>query len=103
MTSRADVVAATRLVRRALDRERPKVSGDYEMLLARYRTDTAFADTVAAVCEGLSLYPLGVGPAGLIVHGDMDGPFRVALDSRSSCSGRPPTQRSAPAGSTRRS
>jgi hypothetical protein len=81
MTSRADVLAATRLVRRALDRERPKVGGDYEMLLARYRTDTAFADTVAAVCEGLSLYPLGVGPAGLIVHGDMDGPFRVTLDN----------------------
>lgn len=81
MTSRADVVAATRLVRRALDRERPKVGGDYETLLARYRTDTGFADTVTAVCEGLSLYPLGVGPAGLIVHGDMDGPFRVTLDN----------------------
>ena len=81
MTSRADVVAATRLVRRALDRERPKVGGDYEMLLARYRTDTGFADTVAAICEGLSLYQLGVGPAGLIVHGDTDGPFRVTLDN----------------------
>lgn len=81
MTSRADVVAATRLVRRALDRERPKAGGDYEMLLARYRTDSGFADTVAAVCEGLSLYPLGVGPAGLVVHGDMDGPFRVTLDN----------------------
>lgn len=81
MTSRADVVAATRLVRRALDRERPKVGSDYETLLARYRTDAAFADTVAAVCEGLSLYPLGVGPAGLIVHGDTDGPFRVTLDN----------------------
>lgn len=80
-TTRRDLVDAATLVRHALGRERPRTGSTYEQLLARYRTDTAYAETVAALCEGLGLYILGTSPTGLVVHGDGDGPFRVTLDN----------------------
>ena len=81
MTARVDVVDAARLIRHALDLDRPTAGSGYESLLARYRTDTAFQEMVAAVCDGLSLHVLGTGAGGLIVHGDAEGPFRVTLDN----------------------
>jgi hypothetical protein len=77
-----DMTAAARLLRYAVTvTARPTPGGDYRALLDRYRTDTDFAEAVIAIAEGLGLYVHAVGPLGLIVTGDSDGPFRVTLDN----------------------
>lgn len=79
--NRADTTAAARLLRYSATSARPTPSSDYRAVLDRYRTDTAFAEGVAAIADGLGLYIHTATPIGLIVTGDIDGPFRVTLDN----------------------
>jgi hypothetical protein len=80
--NRTDTTAAARLLRyAATPSARPTPDSDYRVLLDRYRTDTEFAEGVAAVADGLGLLVHAASPLGLIVTGDRDGPFRVTLDN----------------------
>jgi hypothetical protein len=78
-----DAYQAGRLLALALDHTaRPGGrEPDYERLLNRWRTDTAFNELVGSVAAGLGLYVLGAGAQGLVVSGDYDGPFAVDLDA----------------------
>jgi len=76
----ADATQAALLLRYALmPRERPTSEGQYRRLLDRYRTDTAFADLVGRVADGLGLDVRVPTPLGLVASGRSDGPFAVTL------------------------
>lgn len=77
-----DVTSAARLLRYAITpKERPTADGQYRLLLDRYRTDTAFAEVVSRVADGLGLDVRQPTPLGLLVSGRADGPFAVTLDN----------------------
>jgi hypothetical protein len=78
----ADISSAARLVRYALSpKERPTPEGQYRALLDRYRTDTAFAEIVGRVADGLGLDLRVPTQLGLLVSGTAEGPFAVTLDN----------------------
>jgi hypothetical protein len=77
-----DAGGAAQLLRYALDPgERPRPDSDYRRLLERFRLDTGFAELTRHIAEGLGLYLGAVTPLGLLVSGDVDGPFAVTLDN----------------------
>jgi hypothetical protein len=78
----ADVAKAARLVSYALNpKTRPVPDSDYRALLARYQTDDGFRELVETVAENLALHVRAATPLGLVVAGDLDGPFAVNLDN----------------------
>lgn len=80
--NRSDAGNASRLIQFGLQPKlRPKEGSDYRRLFDRYRTDTDFAELVRAIAEGLGLYVQVPSQLGLILTGDVDGPFRVTVDN----------------------
>jgi len=78
----SDVSKAARLVQHGLDpKQRPTGDSEYRLLFDRYRTDVEFAELVKRVAEGLGLYLRSPTRLGLVLAGDIDGPFAVTLDN----------------------
>lgn len=78
----ADVAKAARLVSHALNpKSRPGPDSEYRTLMARYQTDDGFRDLVETVAESMTLHVRAATPLGLVVAGDLDGPFAVNLDN----------------------
>lgn len=80
--SLSDTTKAALLIRYGLDpQERPTPDSDYRDLLDRYRTDAEFAELTSRIADGLGLYLRGVTPLGLVLAGDVDGPFAVSIET----------------------
>jgi hypothetical protein len=78
----SDISSAARLLRYAIGpKELPRPDSQYRALLDRYRTDTAFAEIVSRIADGLGLDLRLPTPLGLLISGRADGPFAVTLDN----------------------
>lgn len=78
----SDATAASRLLRNALNpKDRPTPDSEYRELLDRYKTDTAFAELVERIAEGLGLDVHPPSPLGLLVSGRIESPFAITLEN----------------------
>lgn len=78
----SDATAASRLLRNALNpKDRPTPDSEYRELLDRYKTDTAFAELVERIAEGLGLDVHPPSTLGLLVSGRIESPFAITLEN----------------------